>query len=68
MPTTLSASVYEKISWDYIMIYIPDSENVLNDDTVINLLSVFHYDIFCVVCHYQLAWSAVEFALVFQFK
>lgn len=50
------------------MIYIPDSENVLNGDIVINLLSIFHYDIFCVVCHYQLAWSAIEFALVFQFK
>lgn len=50
------------------MIYILDSENVLNDDIMINLLSVFHCDFFCVVCHYQLAWSAVEFALVFQFK
>lgn len=66
MLTTLLGSTYEKFTG--IMIYILDSENVLNGDVMINLLSIFLCDIFCVVCHYLLAWSAIEFALVFQFK
>ena len=46
---------------------ISDSENVINGDVVVILLSLFLCGIDCAVCHYVCMEESAEFVLVFQF-